>query len=177
MNLLEKAKIITTATAYDDGKLHSVKGGAVADFDVVRGSAATRVNAEGLIEEVATNIPRIDYSTGEGVILTEPQSTNLIPYSEDFSQWVWGGNSNANNTTRVDGYLSPDGEQNAALFTRNSGTSGWFNSTNLSVTLNQTYTYSLFVKKGTSETIELQNVSNAPQSKIIYNIDTNIFTT
>jgi hypothetical protein len=53
MNLLEKAKIITTATAYDNGKLHSVKGGEVADFDVVRGSLATRVNAEGLIEDIS----------------------------------------------------------------------------------------------------------------------------
>ena len=53
MNLLEKATTITTATAYDNGKLHSVKGGSVADFDVVRGSAATRVNAEGLIEDIS----------------------------------------------------------------------------------------------------------------------------
>ena len=52
MNLLEKANIITTATAYDNGKLHSVKGGEVADFDVVRGSAATRVNSQGLVQNV-----------------------------------------------------------------------------------------------------------------------------
>ena len=115
--------------------------------------------------------------SGCGSWLFEPQSTNLVPYSEDYSQWVWGGNSNANNTTRVDGQSSPDGETNAALFTRNAGTGGWFSPTNLSVTLNQTYTYSLFVKKGTSGTIELQNVSNSPQSKVIYNIDTNTFTT
>jgi len=82
MSLLDKATIITTPTAHSNGKLHSIKGGAVADFDVVRGSAATRVNAEGLIESVAINTPRIDYTTGEGVILTEPQSTNLIVNSE-----------------------------------------------------------------------------------------------
>ena len=124
-----------------------------------------------------TDLPRIDYTDGCGSWLLEPQSTNLVPYSEDFSQWVWGGDSNANNTTRVDGQSSPDGETNAALFTRNAGTGGWFSSTNLSVTLNQTYTYSLFVKKGTSSTIELHNVNNSPQSKVIYNIDTNTFTT
>ena len=82
MSLLEKATLITTPTAHSNGTLHSIKGGAVADFDVVRGSAATRVNAEGLIESVATNIPRIDYTTGEGVVLLEPLSTNLVVNSE-----------------------------------------------------------------------------------------------
>ena len=54
MSLLDKATIITTPTAHSNGVLHSIKGGAVADFDVVRGSAATRVNAEGLIEDIST---------------------------------------------------------------------------------------------------------------------------
>lgn len=130
------------------------------------------------VKEIQTDVPRIDFTDdATGHLLLEPQSTNLVTYSSDFSQWVWGGDSNANNTTRVDGQSSPDGKTNAALFTRNAGTSGWFGSTNLSVTLNQTYTYSLFVKKGTSSTIELNNVSNTPQSKVIYNIDTNTFTT
>ena len=43
----------------------------------------------------ATNTPRIDYSTGEAAFLLEPQSTNLITYSEDFSNssWVKSGSS------------------------------------------------------------------------------------
>ena len=53
MSLLEKATLITTPTAHSNGTLHSIKGGAIADFDVVRGSAATRVNAEGLIEDIS----------------------------------------------------------------------------------------------------------------------------
>ena len=243
MSLLDKATIITTPTAHSNGKLHSIKGGAVADFDVVRGSAATRVNAEGLIENInvigsdlitngdfsngstdweltgnadisngtgnftgnegdkifqrpnltqgkfykitfdilnytsgtskvylgntggasftasgngthsvileaegttdiiqwrsdggdvfigsidncsvkevidATNIPRIDYTTGEGVILTEPQSTNLTPYSEDFSQW----DTHASTTITSNFGISPDGTQNANRVQMNTG--------------------------------------------------------
>ena len=116
MSLLEKATLITTPTAHSNGTLHSIKGGAVADFDVVRGSAATRVNAEGLIESVATNIPRIDYTTGEGVVLLEPQSTNLITYSENFSDANW----NASSDVIIDkGYLAPDGTNNATKITVN----------------------------------------------------------
>ena len=52
-NLLEKASIITTPTAYEDGKLLSVKPNTtVGDFDFSRGSSATRVNEQGLIEDV-----------------------------------------------------------------------------------------------------------------------------
>ena len=108
MSLLDKATIITTPTAHSNGVLHSIKGGSVADFDVVRGSAATRVNAEGLIEDVATNIPRIDYTDGTASILLEPQSTNLITYSEDFSQWLKTGTPTITSNYGV----SPNGTQN-----------------------------------------------------------------
>ena len=66
MSLLEKATLITTPTAHSNGTLHSIKGGAVADFDVVRGSAATRVNAEGLIEDVrvVSNIYSSNFISG-----------------------------------------------------------------------------------------------------------------
>ena len=131
------------------------------------------------VVEVLGDKPRIDYtdSLTSPSFLLEPQSTNLLPYSEGYSQWSWGGNSNPNNTTRVDNQSSPDGGLNASLFTRNSGTSGWFSPQNITVSLNNTFTYSIFVKKNNSSTIELNNVSNSPQNKVVYNIDLNTFTT
>ena len=52
-NLLEKASILTTPTAYDNGKILSVKPNtSVGDFDFTRNSSATRVNAQGLVEDV-----------------------------------------------------------------------------------------------------------------------------
>ena len=80
----------------------------------------------------ATNIPRIDYTTGEGVLLTEPQSTNLIPYSEDFSQAVW---AKAGNTTIENSHLAPDGTNTAYKV---SGTNGELRlSASLSTTTNR----------------------------------------
>ena len=68
-----------------------------------------------------TNLPRINYDgfsfdgsgniipdSGCGSWLFEPQSTNLIPYSEDFSQWDTLGD-----TTIEGGYLAPDGSSSA----------------------------------------------------------------
>jgi len=111
MSLLDKATIITTPTAHSNGTLHSIKGGSVADFDVVRGSSATRVNAEGLIEDVATNIPRIDYTDSTASILLEPQSTNLITYSEDFSNAGW--NQIGTSTLGANAGTSPSGSVDA----------------------------------------------------------------
>ena len=76
MSLFEEASIIITPNGFKAGKLYAVKG---ADLSVSRATSATRVNANGLIETVASNVPRIDYSGGGcPSILVEPQRTNLV---------------------------------------------------------------------------------------------------
>jgi hypothetical protein len=54
-----------------------------------------------------TDLPRIDYTDGTGSLLLEPQSTNLLTYSEDFSFW------SINEVTTQTGFLAPDGSSNA----------------------------------------------------------------
>ena len=97
-------------------------------FNVERDSIATRVNKEGLIEVVGHDKLRIDYTdTDKGVALLENTSTNLIPYSNDFSQSIWakenGGTGNVPLvTSNID--ISPDGTSNAdkIVFDLNGGT-------------------------------------------------------
>jgi hypothetical protein len=54
------------------------------DFDFTRSSKATRINSQGLIEEVLSGQSRLEYPLIDGVVngcpslLLEPQSTNLI---------------------------------------------------------------------------------------------------
>jgi len=80
-------------------------------FSFERDSIGTRVNKEGLIEVVGNDIPRIDYTDStEGALLLENSSTNLVTYSEDFSQSSWIKN---NCTITSDNSVSPDGTQNA----------------------------------------------------------------
>ena len=55
-------------------------------FSFSRASSATVVNQSGLIETVGSGEPRIDFQGNtKGALLLEPQRTNLIPYSNDFS--------------------------------------------------------------------------------------------
>ena len=78
-----------------------------------------------------TNLPRIDYSpySGAGTCghwLFEPQSTNLIPYSEDYTVFSPASNGTGINPVITSNYsVSPDGTQNAdrIQFNRGSGTS------------------------------------------------------
>ncbi len=67
-------------------------------------------------EVTRDNVPRIDY-TGGGCphILAEPQRTNLVTYSSDFSNAAWTkSNSTIATTTET---VSPDGTENASKLT------------------------------------------------------------
>ena len=123
-------------------------------FSFERDSIATRVNKEGLIEVVGKDIPRIDYTdSADGVLLLENSSTNLITYSEDFSNsfWTKSGVSVSNNN------LSPDGNDNAFKLTENSANSTHFiYSPNLTVSNGATLTTSIFVKSAGRDWFLLQ---------------------
>ena len=83
-------------------------------FDFSRASSATRVNKDGLIETVGNNVPRIDYKDdSKGALLLEPSRSNIITYSEDFSQNSW---TKTNSTISSNQDISPDGTNNASLF-------------------------------------------------------------
>ena len=86
-------------------------------FTTTRDSIATRVNKEGLIEVVGNDKPRIDYTdSADGVLLLENSATNLVTYSEDFSDSSWNkvNSSGSSLPTVTSNYgISPDGTQNA----------------------------------------------------------------
>jgi hypothetical protein len=84
-----------------------------------RSGNATRINSEGLIELVSTNVPRLNYPLIDGVVqgcpslLLEPQRINLLPYSEDFSnaEWIKGSV-----LTPISGFVSPKGDLSASKY-------------------------------------------------------------
>ena len=90
-NLLEKASILLTPTGYSSGLIHNVKPSEspFGDMTLIQGSLSTRIDINGLVDDVSYSVPRIDYSKGSGAILSELASTNQIRYSEDFSNSLW----------------------------------------------------------------------------------------
>lgn len=142
-NIPNKASIVFTATGYSQDKIGSaIPVDANGDFDFHRESTATRVNEAGLIEASQGNdTPRIDFTTGEGALLIEPQGTNELRYSNDFSEW--DENNNASVTLNV--LTSPDGTQNAAQFTYD-GTSNGRIEEAIPVNNGSDYTFSIYLK-------------------------------
>lgn len=114
-----------------------------------RASSGTRTNKNGLVELVPANQPRFDYDPVSGNckgLLVEGQRTNLITYSNTFTNSAWTSTSNVTITDNVS--ISPDGSQNAALIESKSGLYGILLRQYYTYTLGTAYTFSCFVKKG-----------------------------
>ena len=76
------------------------------DFTFNRNDTGTRINKSGLREQVATDIPRLDYSDGScPSLLLEPQSTNLITKSNEVTS-VGGAIITLNAAISLDGTLN-----------------------------------------------------------------------
>jgi len=94
-NLFDKASLVMVPSGYDNGKLYNIKpedkGSA---FEFERATMATRVNSSGLVETMF------------------PEATNLLTYSNEFTNSAW--NSFTNGLTRTASNITdPDGGNNA----------------------------------------------------------------
>lgn len=149
-------------SAYADSKVYSVlPNNGDGDFTFDRASTATRVGQNGLIETVATDIPRLNYDISNGVVqscpslLLEPASTNLLTYSEDFSQY-----SQTNITVADNNSTSPEGIVNSSKLTDDS-TNGNHRIFLSHTTTAASHTFSIFMKKGTMTTAFLRFLSGS----------------
>ena len=112
-------------------------------LDCVRASTATYVDPTGRIRTAGANQPRIDFSSGQGRLLNEEARTNLLTWSEDFSNAAW---SKANVTVAASASLSPDGQNTAYKLVSSEGNSWQRLGRFLSVLPNTAYTQSWYVK-------------------------------
>ena len=142
------------------GKLYSqIPTSGAGDFTVTRNTEARRFNSAGLLESVASGIPRLDYYTSGGTagcpaLLVEPAATNLCLQSTDTTtSWSLGANltsgaidvigvSGINLTVAVSGSSigdTPGANRMATI--------------NATLTSGSTYTISFLMKKTGAHTI------------------------
>jgi len=138
-------------------------------FDFTRASTATYVDSDGLIKTARNGEARIDYTDNtKGALSLEPQRSNLINYSEEFSNAsVWG---KVNTTFTDDETTSPSGLLTGKL-TRNVTTFSCIRDATISTTLGSTYVFSAFYKKDTETTIN-HSVFNENTGYVTFNFDT-----
>jgi len=135
------------------GKLYSqIPTSGAGDFTVTRNTTATRFNSAGLIESVASGIPRLDYYTSGGTagcpaLLVEPSGTNLALQSEAWNVSPWAATSGGQGST-VSGNVttSPDGTTNADKLIEAAVTGTHFCLQSITLTSGTTYTTSFFAK-------------------------------
>ena len=99
------------------------------------------------------NYPRITYQNGRGALLSEPQRTNLLTYSQQFDNAAWDkpvATVTANTT------ISPDGTQNADTITCN-GTGYQFVRQQPFSGTNQSCACTIYVKQGNTRYFALRN--------------------
>jgi hypothetical protein len=142
----DQASLVVVPSGYKSGKIYAQKPLTTdGQLTFTRASTATRVNASGLIETVASGVPRLDYlGSSCPKLQLEPQRSNLTLHSQQLD------NANytllnltiaANNTT------SPDGTQSAEKLTETTANGEHLLYAIQSIGLG-TYTMSAFFKAG-----------------------------
>jgi hypothetical protein len=174
---------------FKTSKLYSqIPDSGLGDFVVTRSASnsATRVNAAGLIETVADNVPRLDYPLG-GItagcpsLLVEPSAQNQIQQSEDFTAAfhtkfnlnAFGSGSVANTTATRDPY----GTNLADYIQENSAASVVHGIIDIfaGIVSGTTYTWSVFAKAGERTIINLFDNSGSG-GNATFNLTTGVAT-
>ncbi|MBI6920297.1 hypothetical protein JET68_15930 [Pseudomonas monteilii] len=121
-----------------------------------RASVARYFNSAGLMIQAAVNEPRFEFDPGTldplGLKM-EPQRTNSLTYSQDFSNAAW-----VKTRTAVSGAsAAPDGTNTAQTITLNDATgSNYLYRTGVAWTAGTVYTLSCYAKAGNQSIISLQ---------------------
>ena len=129
------------------------------------------------VKEVVGNKSRLNYDLLNGKVvncphyLLEPASTNLVTYSEDFSNGYWTKEKTSITSSAV---ISPDGILSASKLVEDSSNGLHRTYSNLITTAqNNDYTSSVFAKKGGRNIFGIQTSSSA-QPYVWFNLDKGI---
>jgi len=154
-NLLDKASIILTPTAYNNGEALCVKpSDGSGDFDFSRNSAATRVNAQGLVENVqilSSNLVQNGDFSEEGA-----EEVSNGSFSQEGVQLITNGDF----TNNIDGwlnYISVSTWDNGTIKTTCTLNAAWIRQNNV-VTANKYYKVTFKAKASNiSQNIKIYN--------------------
>jgi len=176
MSLLTQASLVLTPTAYKANKLYSIiPSSGNGDMITTRATTATRVNSSGVIENVATGIPRLDYSDSTASLLLEPQRTNLSLYSENYENIYF---LKINALISSNAINSPNNTLSADKLYENTSTGAHGGEVckvdNISTIAN--YTTSFYIKKGEKTSFQLWTKGASSTNRCVWNVDLNLKT-
>jgi hypothetical protein len=176
---MAKPKLALIPAAQGTSLYSVLPSSGVGDFDFTRSGSATRINSQGLIETVANGVSRLNYPMIDGVVkgcphhILEPQRSNLITESEDFSQSAW---VKLNSSIESDTLISPSGILNGSTLTDNTANTIHRLTYSVSLSASTDYGLSIFAKKGTLSNIQLalRNTTNSSTSSRVFDLENGI---
>jgi hypothetical protein len=105
------ASLVVVPSGYKSGKIYAQKPLTTdGQLTFTRASTATRVNASGALETVSSGVPRLDYTDSScPKLLLEPQRTNYMTYSNDFTSGAWSKITDGTYTIETETVAGPWG--------------------------------------------------------------------
>ena len=124
-------------------------------------------------ESTKNNLARVDYDGTASSLLVEPQRTNIVPYSEDFSNADWIKSA----ASVVSGFTSPDGTDNAFKLVEDTSTGIHRISVDGITVVTEKYSVSIYAKSdGRNEIrVSLANYFSSG-TDAYFNLDTKVIT-
>jgi len=193
-------KITFTITSYTSGQIAARAGGITGVVRTSIGTFTDTITANGTqlgvfnsggfvgsidnvsVVEVLGDRARLNYEIEGGLVntkpslLLEPQSTNLLTYSEDFSDSSWTSQA-VGSTVTSNSIVSPDGTLNADTIQGNGSSTFVHIRKNINLTT-ASHTFSIFAKKGTNNflAVQAQYYSGATNTAVIFDLNNRIVT-
>lgn len=133
-----------------------------------RSTTATYFDVDGVMQTAAIDVPRIGYDpvthAHTGLIL-EGAATNLLTYSEQFDNAAWGYSDVTKSANTIP---APDGATTAETLvsTITGGANTAYANRLTTVSASTTYTFSVYVKQGTSPTSTVNLYRSSPYSAV-----------
>ena len=157
-------------TADDSGAAYALKIGVSATAT----TGTIKLDNVSVKEATIDNLPRVDYTDGTSSLLVEPQRTNIITYSEDFSQW----SSKINIDVTLNSETSPDGVVNATFINENNSNAQHFIGQSLSITNGQDISISVYAKKNQRDVLQISPSGNylSPSGYANYDLNNGLVT-
>jgi hypothetical protein len=141
----DQASLVVVPSGYKSGKIYAQKPLTTdGQLTFTRASTATRVNASGNIETVASGVPRLDYTNSScPKILLEPQRSNVMTYSQAADNAAW---TKRNATVTANAVNGPDGTLSADKLVEDTANDRHDFYQYFPTTSGQSYTLSFFAK-------------------------------
>ncbi len=148
------ASLVVVPSGYKSGKVYAQKPMTTdGQLTFTRASTATRVNASGLIEAVASGVPRLDYLNSSCPrLLLEPQRSNVITFSENFDNAGW---TKRNATVTANATTAPDGTTSADKIIEDTQNQFHFINSNSGTFAAGSYSFSVFAKSSERNILQL----------------------